>query len=62
MNYSLIEILMTVLILACVFMGAVFIAHQKKGQTFIESFDKAVAWGSGLFVIGGCLGTVAYLG
>ena len=60
MHHTLIEMLMTLLIMACAFMSAVFIAHQKQGQTFIASFDKAIAYGSYLFVIGCCLSTATY--
>ncbi len=61
MNHALVETLMDTLILACVFMGAVFIISQRQGQTFIASFDKAIVWGSGIFVIGGFLSTIAYV-
>jgi preprotein translocase subunit YajC len=57
----LVETLMTMLILACIFMGVVFIISQRQGKSFIASFDKAIVWGSGLFVIGGFLSTVAYV-
>ncbi len=61
MNPISVETFMIVLILACVCMGGVFIVSQRKGQTFIASFDKAILWGSALFVIGSCLDTVAYV-
>lgn len=60
MNHALIETLMSILILTCIFMGMVFIIRQRQGQTFIASFDKAIVWGSGLFVIGGVLSTIVY--
>jgi hypothetical protein len=61
MNHALIEMLMATLILACIFMGVVFIISQRQGLTFIASFDKAIVWGGSLFVIGGVLSTVAYV-
>jgi steroid 5-alpha reductase family enzyme len=60
MIHVLVEMLMITLILACVFTGVIFIISQRQGQTFIASFDKAIVWGSGLFVIGGLLSTIAY--
>lgn len=61
MNHTLVETLMTTLILACIFMGAAFIFFQKQGQSFIASFDKAIVWGLGLFVIGSSLSTVTFV-
>ena len=60
MNHSLIETVMAALIFGYVFMGAVFFTHQRQGQSFIASFDKAMVWGGGLFVVGCCLSTAAY--
>jgi len=60
MNPALVETFMAVLILAYVFMGAVFVSRQNKGHTFVASFDKAFAWGSCLFVVAYSLDTVAY--
>lgn len=54
MNHTFIETLMVTLIVACMFMGGVFIVNQKRGQSFLASFDKAMVWGSGLFVSACC--------
>ena len=59
MNSISVETFMIVLILAYVFMSGVFIVSQKQGHTFVASFDKAIVWGGGFFVIGSCLNTVA---
>jgi steroid 5-alpha reductase family enzyme len=61
MNPVSVETFMIVLILAYVFMSGIFIISQRQGQTFIASFDKAIVWGSGFFVIGSCLDTIAYV-
>jgi hypothetical protein len=61
MNPILVETFMTVLILAYVFMGGVFIFSQKQGHTFVESFDKAFIWGGCSFIAGYGLNTVAYV-
>lgn len=61
MNHTLVEMLMATLILACVFMSGVFIISQRQGKTFIASFDTAIVWGSSLFLVGGCLSTIAYV-
>jgi hypothetical protein len=52
---------MIVLILAYVLMCGIFIVSQRQGQNFIASFDKALVWGGGFFIIGSCLDTVAYV-
>lgn len=60
MNPTLAETFMIMLILAYVFMGGVFIVSQKRGHTFIASFDKALVWGTCLFVISYGLDTAAF--
>ena len=61
MNHSMTEIIMFALIASYIFTSVVFIAYQLKGKNFIASFDKAVVWGSSLFVAGTSLGTVVHL-
>lgn len=61
MNPKNVETFMAFLILAYVFMGVVFVAHQKQGKNFVASFDKAFIWGGCLFVIGYGVDTVAYV-
>ena len=61
MYHILLAPFMTVLILAYIIMGVVFIASQRQGKTFIASVDKAFVWGSCFFVIGCCLNTIAYM-
>lgn len=56
-----VETFMIILILAYVFMGGIFMVSQRQGQSFVASFDKAMVWGSGVFVIGSCLDTAAYV-
>ena len=62
MNPKYVETFMALLILAYIFMGVIFIAHQKQGKSFLESFDKAFIWGGILFVIGYGIDAVAYIG
>jgi hypothetical protein len=59
MNPISVETFMFVLILAYVLMCGIFILRQRQGHTFIASFDKAIVWGGGFFIIGSCLNTVA---
>ena len=61
MNSKLIESFMSLLILAYVFMGGVFIAHLKQGKSFVASFDHAFIWGVWLFAIGNSLNAAAYV-
>jgi hypothetical protein len=61
MNPKYVETFMALLILAYVFMGVAFIAHQKQGKSFLDSFDKAFIWGGCLFVIGYGIDIVAYV-
>ncbi len=61
MNPISIETFGLMLILAYMLMCAVFMLCQKKGKSFVDSFDKAFLWGSCLFVIGYSLDTVTYL-
>jgi hypothetical protein len=61
MNPTLVETFMAILILSYALMGGIFIANQKRGHTFIASFNKAFVWGSCLFVIGYSLDTAAYV-
>ena len=51
MNPLSIHTFMSTFIIACSFMGGAFVFNQKQGNTFINSFDKSIAWGSGLFVV-----------
>ena len=59
MNHLLATLFIIVLILSYAFMAVVVIVSQKQGHTFVASFDKAIVWGGGFFVIGSCLNTVA---
>ena len=61
MNPLSIHTFMSTFIIACSFMGGAFIFNQKQGNTFINSFDKSIAWGSGLFVVSYCLNLVIYV-
>jgi hypothetical protein len=61
MNPKWVESFMALLILAYVFMGLVFIAHQKQGKSFVASFDKAFIWGVWLFAIGNGINAVTYV-
>lgn len=61
MNHTIVEMLMTILILVSLLMGGIFIAYQRKGLTFVASFDRAIMWGSGLFAIGSFLSTFVYV-
>jgi hypothetical protein len=61
MNPKNVETFMTLLILAYVFMGVVFVTHQKQGRNFVASFDKAFIWGGCLFLVGYGVDTVAYV-
>ena len=49
------------LILAYVFMCAIFLINQKQGKNFVDSFDKAFLWGGCMFIIGYGLDTVTYV-
>jgi len=61
MNPISIETFGLMFILAYVLMCLVFITHQKQGKSFVDSFDKAFIYGSGLFVIGYSLDAAAYV-
>jgi len=54
------EAILLELIMAYALMSGIFIISQGRGQTFMASFDTAVKWGSGLFIIGYCLNIVVY--
>lgn len=60
MNPISLETLGIMLIFAYVFMCSIFLMHQKRGKSFVDSFDKAFMWGSAIFVIGYGLDTVTY--
>jgi hypothetical protein len=61
MNSTLIETVMVLIVLAYIFMAGIFFVNQQQGQSFIASFDKALAWGSMVFLIGCGLDTAAYV-
>jgi hypothetical protein len=61
MNPISVETILILLITAYVLSGGIFIFSQRQGQTYIASFDRAIAWGGSLFVIGNCLDAVAYV-
>lgn len=61
MNPIAIETFGLMLIMAYVLMCVIFLLCQKKGKSFVDSFDKAFLWGSSLFIIGYGLDTVTYL-
>lgn len=59
MSIGTFKMLLALSVLAYVFMGIVFIVYQKRGQSFIASFDKAVVWAIGFFVVGSTLTAIA---
>ena len=61
MNPLLVETFMSMLILAYIAMAVTFVFQQKKGKTFLESFDKALASGCVLFLVGYGVNASAYV-
>lgn len=58
---NLAETLMAMLILAYVAMLFAFIFHQKKGLSFIASFDKSLGYACILFLVGYGVTASAYV-
>lgn len=61
MNPIAIETFGIFLILAYAVMCLLFLLQQRQGKGFVESFDKALMWGGGLFILSYSLNTAAYM-
>jgi hypothetical protein len=61
METLFIQTFMVVLVMVYTFMGGIFCISQKQGKSFVASFDRAFALGSGLFLYGSSLNVIIYM-